>query len=396
MRAFLAILTVVLAVLAIGAAFVAGYVVRGVVSGDTVVLSSGQRAGAANAGDLERRVVEELQAHYYRAVDAGRLGQAGVNATIKSLDDPYTEYLSPKQTADLTKALSIHYYSGIGAALDKRGKKLIVVEVFQDSPAAKAGIKAGDWIVTIDGASTAAQSSEVAVSHIKGADGTTVTLGVRAGARGPTRSVSITRRRILSPETATRILHRNGTTVGYIRLYSFAEGVGTEVRKDIARVQSQGAKAIVFDLRYNLGGIVDEAVNVTSDFLGHGVVVTTQGLHSPRRVYPVGGDPATSLPVVVLVNHWSASASEITAGALQDNHRATIVGTRTFGKGLVQTSYPMPDGASLKMTIAVYLTPSGRDINHKGIMPTVLARDDPKTAADEALNRALQYIVAGH
>jgi carboxyl-terminal processing protease len=396
MRAFLVMLTAVLAVLAVGAAFTAGYVVRGVVSGDTVGLSSGQRAGAAAAGEIERRVIEQLQAHYYKAVDPGKLGQTGVNATIKSLHDPWTQYLSPAQTSDLTRSLSVHYYSGIGAALNKQGKKLIVIEVFQGSPAEGAGIKAGDWIVSVDGAPTAAQSSEVAVGRIKGPDGSKVTLGVRSGGSGPLRTLAVTRRRILSPETSTKILHRGGTTVGYIRLYAFAEGVGSEVRRDIARVQSQGAQALIFDLRYNLGGIVDEAVNVSSDFLARGVVVTTQGLHSPRRVYTASGDPASSLPLVVLVNHWSASASEITAGALQDNRRATIVGTRTFGKGLVQTSYPMPNGATLKMTIAVYLTPSGRDINHKGITPTVVARDDPKTTTDEALNRALQYIVSGH
>jgi carboxyl-terminal processing protease len=396
MRAFLVILTVVVVILAIVAAFVAGYVTRGVVSGDTVVLSSRQRAQAAAAGELERRVIEELQAHYYKAVDPTKLGQTGVNATIKSLHDPWTQYLTPKQTADLTKSLSVRYYSGIGAALDKEGKKLIVIEVFPDSPAEAAGIKAGDWIVSVDGASTAGQSSEVAVGRIKGANGTKVTLGVRAGAGGPLRTITVTRRRIQSPETSTKLLHRNGTTVGYIRLYTFSEGVGAEVRSDIARVQAQGAKALIFDLRYNLGGIVDEAVSVSSDFLRQGVVVTTQGLHSPRRVYMASGDPATSLPLVVLVNHWSASSSEITAGALQDHRRATIVGTATFGKGLVQTSYPMPNGATLKMTIAVYLTPSGRDINHTGITPTVSARDNPKSKPDEALNRALQYVVAGH
>ncbi len=151
----------------------------------------------------------------------------------------------------------------------------------------------------------------------------------------------------------------------------------------------------MLDLRYDLGGWIDEARNVSSDFLSGGVVVSTHGLHEATHVYRATGHPATSLPLVVLVNHWSASASEITAGALQDHHRATMIGTRTYGKGVAQTNFPLPDGATLHMTIAGYLTPNGRDINHKGIAPTVNVVDNPKTPRDEALDRAVQYLVGG-
>jgi len=184
--------------------------------------------------------------------------------------------------------------------------------------------------------------------------------------------------------------------VGYVQLFEFSSGATEKVRAALQKLQQRGAQKIVFDLRYNGGGLLDEGVGVAGDFLQPGlVVVTTQGMHSPKEVYRSSGGPATPLPVVVLVNHWTASAAEIVSGALQDQGRATIVGTRTFGKGLVQYPFALPGGASLKLTIAVYLTPRGTDINHVGIIPTVSAKDDPKTKRDEALQRALRFIATG-
>ena len=183
-----------------------------------------------------------------------------------------------------------------------------------------------------------------------------------------------------------------GEKVGYVQLFEFASGVGSTVHKDIAQLQSQGAQWIILDLRYNGGGLLSEGVNVASDFISSGVVVSTKGLHSPLETFDVDRGSATSLPVVVLVNGFTASASEIVTGALQDHHRATVIGTRTFGKGLVQNVIPLPGGANLKLTTAVYLTPDGRDINKKGIEPDVVVRDNPKTKRDEQLQAALHYI----
>jgi carboxyl-terminal processing protease len=385
MRPFLAILALLLVVLAVVAAFVAGYTLRGAT-----------RPGATvSAGSLDALVIAELKAHYYKPVDAASLDQAGVSATLKSLHDPYTVYLSAPQSRALSDSLS-GSYSGIGAEFQKRGKELVVTQVFAGSPAKAAGIAAGDWIVSVDGVAVAGESDTAAAARIKGADGTQVTIGVRTGGKGPVHSVTLTRRQIAKPETMTRLVRRGGTTVGYIYLPRFATGAGAAVGRDVARLQAKGAQAFVLDLRNDLGGWIDEARNVSSDFLSGGVVVSTHGLHEATHVYRATGHPATSLPLVVLVNHWSASASEITAGALQDHHRATIVGARTYGKGVAQTNFPLPGGATLHMTIAGYLTPDGRDINHNGIAPTLTVVDNPKTPRDEALDRAVQYLAGGH
>ena len=384
MRPFLAILALLLAVLAVTAAFVAGYTLRGATN----------TGHAASAASLDALVIAELEAHYYKPVDATRLDQAGVAGTLKSLHDPYTVYLTAQQTQALAQSLS-GSYSGIGAAFEKRGKALVVTRVFAGTPAKAAGIAPGDAIVSVDGVAVGGESAATAAAHIRGADGTRVTLGLRVGGKGSVRSVTLTRRRIAAPETTTKLLHRGGKTIGYIALPSFATGAGASVRRDVTRLRAEGAQAFVLDLRYDLGGWIEEARNVSSDFLAGGVVVSTHGLHEPTQVYYATGDPATSLPLVVLVNHWSASASEITAGALQDHHRATIVGTRTYGKGVAQTNFSLPGGATLHMTIAGYLTPNGRDINHKGITPNVTVVDDPKTPRDEALDRAVQYLVSG-
>ena len=384
MRPFLAILAALLIVLVVATAFIAGYTLRGSTTTSTTRASS-----------LDAQVIAMIEAHYYKKVDPASLDQAGVAGTIKSLHDPYTEYLTAQQSQALSDSLS-GSYSGIGAAFDKRAGALLVTQVFADSPAKAAGIAPGDRIVTIDGRTVAGESAAVSAARIKGPDGTTVTLGVRAAGASAVRTITVTRRRIATPETVTKLLHRGGKTIGYIYLQSFAEGVGATVRKDVTRLQSRGAQAFVLDLRYDLGGYIEEAQAVSSDFLAGGVVVSTHGLHEPTYVYRASGHPATSLPLVVLVNHWSASASEITTGALQDHHRATIVGTRTFGKGVAQANFSMPGGANLHMTIAGYLTPNGRDINHKGITPDVRAVDDPKTRRDEALDRALQFLVSGH
>jgi carboxyl-terminal processing protease len=389
MRPLLAILAFVLVVLAVMAAFVAGYTLRG----DTG--SSAAVGGALSASSLDALVVKELQAHYYKPVDAARLERAGVTATLASLHDPYTVYLTPAQSQALIQSLS-GSYSGIGAEFDKRGAKLIVTGVFSGSPAKAAGLAAGDWIVAVDGVAVGGQSADAAAGRIKGIEGTHVTLSVRTAGKGPAHAVTLTRRKIATPETSSRLIHSGGDTIGYIYVPTFATGVGAAVGRDIAALRARGARAFVLDLRYDPGGYITEACNVSSDFLSGGVVVSTHGLHEPTRIYRATGRPATSQPLVVLVNKWSASASEITAGALQDHHRATIIGTRTFGKAVAQTNFALPGGATLHMTIASYLTPNGRDINHKGITPSVTVVDNAKTPRDEALDRAVQYLVNGH
>jgi carboxyl-terminal processing protease len=379
------VLAALLLVLALLAAFVAGYTLHGTSSSTP----------AAGPGGLEALVLTELEAHYYKPIDAARLESTGVAATLAALHDPYTVYLTPAQNSALIQSLS-GTYSGVGAEFAARGGALVVTRVFAGSPALAAGIRAGDTVASVGGRPVKGESAEAAAALIRGAAGTRVTLGVQAAGSTTVRSVTMIRRQIAAPETATRLLHSHGLTVGYIALPSFSVGAGAAVRRDVVALQARGARAFVLDLRDDLGGYIGVAQDVASDFLAGGVVVSTSGLHDPRRVYRASGHPATSLPLVVLVDHWSASASEITAGALQDHDRATIIGQRTYGKGVAQANFTLPGGAALHMTIAGYLTPDGRDINHKGITPTVAVVDDPRTARDEALDRALLYLASGH
>jgi carboxyl-terminal processing protease len=270
-----------------------------------------------------------------------------------------------------------------------------VTQVFPGSPAAAAGIRPGDVIVSIDGVPTAGTSVAADVARIVGPAGSHVRLDVRS-ARGGLTALTLTRRTITRPLVTSRLVADHGRKVGYVSLSAFARGAGQQVGRAVAGLQKQGAQALVFDLRDDGGGLVDEAVKVAGDFLPAGsVVVTTKGLHAPTTVLKTGGASPTTLPLVVLVNGNTASSSEIVTGALQDHRRATVIGTRTFGKGVVQTVLPLRGGASLKITIASYVTPLGRNIEHKGIEPSIVVAQPSHSRVDEALQRALRFIVAG-
>jgi len=236
----------------------------------------------------------------------------------------------------------------------------------------------------------------VIVARVQGPAGSRVHLELRrAGSLRPV-DLTLTRRQISVPLTSARLLNDHGVKVGYVDLSAFAGGAGRELGHAIDGLQARGAKWLILDLRDNGGGLVDEAVNVASDFLPAGrEVVSTQGLHSPKAVLDTTGGSATTLPAVVLVNRNTASAAEIVTGALQDYRRATIIGTRTFGKGVVQQVLPLPGGAALKITVASYRTPHGRDINHKGIQPTIVVAQHGRVAGDQVLQRALRLIATG-
>lgn len=355
-------------------------------------VSSGEKASAEEAARLQQHIIEELQARYYKAIDVEKLKAAGIDGMLSSLKDPYTEYLSPAEVRLLDEQTEGRY-SGIGAILEKKEDKLLITGVFEGSPADKAGLKAGDHIVAVDGRATAAMSLDAAVARIKGEAGTQVTLKVeQTGGRG-VRTVTLTRREIDIPITEARMLRAaDGTRVGYVRLNQFSAGAGEHVRQEIDRLTAKGAAWIVFDLRDNGGGLLTEAVDVAGDFLSSGVVTTTKGLHSPKEELRVEGDEATDLPLVLLVNEYSASASEIVAGALRDYERAYLVGATTFGKGLVQNVVGLPGGAALKLTTSIYLTPKGHNIHKRGIKPDLPVKDKPKVEGDEQLDAALEYI----
>jgi len=387
MRALRAIVVVLLVALG----FLGGYFVGWYLHGENVVrLSAGETNAAKRAGDLQQRIIEELQGRYYKAVDVDKLSQAGVRGSLKSLNDPYTVYLSPKETQAFEEKQS-GQYSGIGAALEKGKQGLVITNVFDGSPAAKAGLEPGDIIVTVDGEPTVDAAIEASIARIKGTEGSHVKLGVKPKAGGALETVDIVRRRIEFPETRSTMERAGGKKVGYVQLYEFGGLAARDVRRDLQALAARGAQSFILDLRYNGGGLLSQAVDVTGIFQT-GVVTSTEGLHSPKEVLETDGTVATEKPLVLLVNGYSASASEIVTGALKDHQRAEVIGTRTFGKGLVQSIVELGNGAALKLTTAVYLTPNGTDINKKGIVPDIVVRDDPKTKKDEQLQAALKYL----
>jgi carboxyl-terminal processing protease len=378
-------------VLVVALGFLGGYFIGWYLHGEnTVRLSPGQITEANKAGDLTERVVQELQGRYYLPVDVTKLSTAGIDGMLKSLDDTYTVYWTPAEAKAYQEKVTGQYY-GIGAALAKDKGGLVITAVFAGSPAKAAGLKPGDAIVTVDGKPTRDEAIDVSIARIKGDEGTHVLLGVRPKGGGAVKQYNLVRRRIDIPETRSRIEVSNGQKVGYVQLWEFGGLAARDVREEVQKLTKKGARSFILDLRYNTGGLFKQAIDVTGVFQT-GVVVTTQGLHWPKEVSVTHGPVATDKRMVVLVNGWSASSSEIVTGALQDHRRAEVVGTQTFGKGLVQDVVPLGNGGALKLTAAVYLTPDGTDINHKGITPDIVVKDDLKTKKDEQLQAALAYL----
>jgi carboxyl-terminal processing protease len=275
---------------------------------------------------------------------------------------------------------------------DTRG--LRVLDVFERSPAASAGIRKGDLILAVNGRSIAGLSSAVATGRIKGPAGTTVRLEVFTPGDDDPRTLRLERERIEVPVAGGRVVEREGTRLGVVELQGFSEGAHGLLRKQIDGVRERGAEGIVLDLRGNPGGQLIEAVLVSSIFVEDGEIVSVRGRSRPERTEEAEGDAIDEdIPVVVLVDGGSASASEIVAGALRDRGRATLVGTNTFGKGLVQEVESLSNGGYLDLTVANYYLPGGKTIGRAGLKPDVRAKDDPDTRRDEALPVALDTLL---
>ncbi len=339
--------------------------------------------------DLTGQVLDVLEDEYYEDFDAESLESAGVEGLIEQLDDPFTVYLTPEDLEALRQRNNGTYF-GVGLQVAQQGDRIEVTNVFEGSPAEEAGVRAGDFLVSVDGRPVKG-AVEPTVERIRGPEGTTVELGFVRPGEGR-REVEVERSKIQVPVVDAEIRRVGDEEVGYIRLVQFTRGSAEAVREATKELEEDGASSVVLDLRGNPGGLVEEAVGVAGAFLAEdSEVVTTEGRKSPKETLRTETEPvAPDVPQLVLVDMGSASASEIVAGALRDQERAEIVGTQTFGKALVQSTVPLRDGGALKLTTARYLTPDGVDINEKGLEPDVQVVDDPDTEVDEALQRALR------
>jgi len=349
--------------------------------------------GGGSHGDaLAARVRVELRAGYYRSLPPQVLALGSVPAMLAALHDPYTEYLDPAAYR-LIRGETGERYSGVGLTLWPVAGGLGVAAV-PPGPAREAGLHPGDTILSIDGRTAAGLGFDEALGRILGPPGTSVALRVRRGSE--VRSVRLVRRRLAAPQIQFRLIEVSGRRVAYLRLASFRSGAAAAMTTLLRRLERDRASAVVLDLRGNPGGLLSQAVAVSSLFLRDGTIVSIEGAHLSRVVYRARPDRAVAprLPLAVLVDRWSASSAEVVAAALHDNARATLVGESTFGKGLVQTLRPLPNGGALKLTTARYLTPVGVDISGVGVVPDVMAYDDLATPGDDALNAAIEVVTS--
>lgn len=429
MRSFVAILAI-LAALVVGVKIGANPDVplvgdvRAWLVGDSQQSNRAPKRTKLDVDDI-RRLIER---DYYRRVPNARLEDASAEAMVKALKDPYSHYFSPSDNAKFAQAIS-GSYSGVGMAVDSDSRGLVVLKVYEGTPAAAAKIRAGDIVSSVDGRKTKGVSADLVVARIKGKENTDVVLVVRrpvkAGSKklGRPRTVKMTRRAIDLPVAASKIERVGGKQIGRIELVSFTANSTAAVAKEIeklqvgcaraagktgssgatsgatkARLKTSGkkacAQAYVLDLRGNGGGRLDQAVGVSSLFLKDGIVVATDGRARKREEFKSTGNTLIpDAPVVVLVDRGSASASEIVAGALKHRKRARIVGTRTFGKGVFQEVTELSNGGALSLTLGQYFVAGNVPITKRGLQPDVKAQDNPKTRdIDEGMEAALKAV----
>jgi carboxyl-terminal processing protease len=334
---------------------------------------------------LLANVLERVKQDYVNPIDDHQLLQAAVRGMVSSLD-PYSAFLEGEDYDDI-KISSSGEYTGVGIEVSMQDDQVVVIAPLEGSPAAAAGIRAGDIIVTIDGVAVNTTSLGDTIGRMRGKEGTVVKIGVeREGSSEPI-VFTVKRQRVELHNVRSDLL---APGYGYLRIAQFSETTGDEAQAAVRALAKQNKaplKGLVLDLRDNPGGVLEAAVAVSDAFLDAGVIVTARGRtpDSQFEMDATAGDLLGGAPIVILVNGGSASAAEIVAGALKDNHRATLMGRTTFGKGSVQTVIPLTADTALKLTTSLYYTPSGVSINHKGIVPDIeLPRADPAKAAPDS------------
>jgi carboxyl-terminal processing protease len=326
-------------------------------------------------------VLERVKHDYVNPVDDHQLLQAAIRGMVASLD-PYSAYLDGEEY-DEVKISSSGRYSGVGIELSIEDEQVVVIAPFEGSPAALAGIRSGDIIVTIDGIPVNTSTLADTIGRMRGAEGTSVKMGIMREGNPEPMLFTLKRSRVELHSVRSEMLESG---YAYVRISQFSETTGDDLNAALKNLRKHNAaplKGLVLDMRDNPGGVLEAAVSVADTFLDSGVIVTAKG-RTPDSKFEMSATPGDALngaPIVVLVNGGSASAAEIVAGALKDQHRAKLMGRTTFGKGSVQTIIPLSDDRAVKLTTSLYYTPSGVSINHRGIAPDIELERDPKQPA---------------
>ena len=339
--------------------------------------------------------IDIIDQSYVDPVDMGKLVTSALNGMMRELD-PHSAYMLPEVKKEFEVQMK-GSFGGIGTEIGIKDGELIVVASIEDTPAYKAGVKAGDKIVSINCKPTKDITITDAVNNLRGPEGTIVTIGIRREGEANIFIFTLTRATIKIKSVRHQVFSGN---IGYIRLAVFREHVAQDIRKAIQAINTQtqnDTKGIILDLRNNPGGLLDEGRDVSDVFLTNGMIVFTKGRtpQSNLNFYAKDSHDEPTCPMVVLVDEGSASASEIVAGALQDHKRAVVVGMQTFGKGSVQTKFDLSDGSAIKITTAKYYTPSGRCIQAEGITPDIAVKFVP-FAGKNATRLVREKDIDGH
>jgi carboxyl-terminal processing protease len=389
---------IVLVVCAFGGGFAAGHFLplgstTAQVATDTPSISTNQGGTLA---DLQSQFAPFWQAwdlvhqnYVDQPVDNTKLAQGAIRGMMDALGDPHSGYWTPQETTDANMSMQGEY-DGIGAFVDTRGDYLTITKPISGYPAEKAGLQIGDQIIAVDGQDVTGMDPDlVRMTKVMGTAGTDVHLTIRrAGVEQPL-EFTITRAHIVIPSVTSKMLDNN---IAYIQITVFGDNTASDFHDQLSQLLAQNPSGIILDLRDNGGGYLEAGIAIASEFVDHGVIVTEQygdGTKDPHNATP--GGLATTIPLVVLVNGNTASASEIVSGAIQDDGRGKLVGELTYGKGSVQNWIPLSDGGTARITIAKWLTPNGRTIDKIGLTPDVvvtMTQDDYTAGRDPQLDAA--------
>lgn len=364
-----------------------------------------ERAGTTDQESTETSALDTIFAPFWdtweyvhnqyvdQPVDDTKLVQGAISGMLDSLGDKHTGYMTPEEYEEATIPLE-GSFEGIGAYVDVSGKLLTIISPMPGSPAEEAGLLSGDEVIKVNGEDVTDQDPTIVLKSVKGPAGTDVTLTFQRPSTEEVFDVTITRQEINVPSVTSEM--KDGD-IGYIYLSTFGESTTEELKAALETLLAQNPKGLILDLRYNSGGYLDVAIDVISQFISEGVVMYEQqgnGEEIPYDAKP--GGLATEIPLVVLINEGSASASEITAGAIQDFHRGTLVGVTTYGKGSVQNWIPLEnDQGAVRITIARWLTPDHHQINEAGLTPDVevqFTQADADAGIDPQLNKAIEIL----
>ena len=345
--------------------------------------------------DLFGEVLEKINEEYVDEIDQSESMDAAINGLLQSLD-PYSGYMSPK-TFDEMQTDTSGKFGGLGIEVTMEAGVVKVISPIDDTPASRAGIKAGDYIVKIENTQVQGKSLSEAVDLMRGPVGSSIELTVRRSGEKKALIFSVTREVIEVKSVKVDLLDEN---IGYLRLTSFNENSAGQIEKEIKKLENKNElKAYILDLRNNPGGLLSQAIKISDFFLDDGEIVSTKGRRSSenRKWFAKKGDITDGKTLIVLINYGSASASEIVAGALKDHKRAVLLGANSYGKGSVQSIIPLKNKGAIRLTVAKYYLPSGKSISEVGVSPDIEIEEDLddfkiKTETDNQLNYALKLL----